>query len=196
MIIRAIISADGKKTEILVLNAPEDLKHDYEYFIAEAKRYAPEGQTVIMHQRFLRTSLFLLFAHAEAVVNGWLHDVLVKRSEESKFDRLERKSLDEKIDFLVTAIAPSQRGPNLLAAKQLRNIWIHGKQASETVAFDALSLDTIEQAATELESWMSALEKALGVERYLDSGEVANKLSSAMGTVTNSANSNPLKGNG
>jgi len=43
---------------------------------------------MFLHQRFLRAGLLALFAYAEAVVNGWLHDFLKQRQMEFLFARL------------------------------------------------------------------------------------------------------------
>ena len=123
----------------------------------EAKKHATEGEAQFMHQRFLRAALFLLFAYAESVVNGWLYRVLEKRNEKSRFDALEMRSLDQKMDVLHDAISTGGRKPNLTQAKRIRNLWVHTKPDSEVKAYEHLSVSTVEHAASELESWMSTM---------------------------------------
>jgi len=192
MLIQVTVTPEGD-TEQVVLNAREDLKHDCEFFIMEAKKYSPEGEAQFMQQRFLRASLFLLFAYAESVVNGWLYRVLEKRKEESRFDALERRSLDYKIDVLHDAISSGGRKPTLGQAKKIRNLWVHTKPDSEEEAYEHLSVSTVEHAASELESWMSAMETALGLERYPDSEKVAKEFADALGTITKSGSSDPKR---
>jgi hypothetical protein len=192
MLIQVTISPDGN-TEHVVLNAREDLRHDCEFFIMEAKKHAADGETQFLHQRFLRAALFLLFAYAESVVNGWLYRVLDSRGQASRFEGLEMRSLDQKIDILNKAISAVGRKPNLAQAKRIRNLWVHTKPDSEVKAYEHLTLTTVEQAASELETWMSAMGSSLSLERYPSSEKVANELADALGTITKSASSDPKR---
>jgi hypothetical protein len=187
------VGPDGELIEQVVSNAPEDLKHDYEYFIQEAKKYSPEGHTQLMHRRFLRSALLILFAHAEAVVNNWVYQVLVKRNEEFRFEKIEKRSLDHKMDVLREAIPPGGPKPELTAAREVRNLWVHCKPGSEQLAFAQLSLDVIQRAATDLDTWMTEMEKVLSIERYPNSEQIAEDFAHALGTIAKSTSSDPKR---
>ena len=95
--------------------------------------------------------------------------------------------------FLHDVTSADIRKPDLITAKQIRNVWVHPKPGSEPLAFDRLSLDVIEHTSTHLERWMSEMEKALGLERYPNSEQLGEQLASALGTKIRSASSDPSK---
>ena len=114
MFIRIEARPDGSVEQVVAFNAAEDLKHDYEYFILEAKKYSPDGPTQLLHGRFLRAALLILFAHAEAIVNGFVYQVLVRRGEESRFEKIEKRSLDYKMGVL----GPAMRSPSEILERE------------------------------------------------------------------------------
>ncbi|MFZ1010675.1 MAG: hypothetical protein WAN65_27800 [Candidatus Sulfotelmatobacter sp.] len=195
------ISEDGNESQILVQNPLEDLWHDHQYFIQQAKvNSADAPETMFLHSRFLRASLLFLFAYAEGVTSAWTHEARARQKQQGKRkDKPSLNSLAERMDFLTAQANLSALPPNLKAAKEIRNLWVHfTNSARENDAsgniekiFDGLSLTVVEQASTELLNWMSQVANSLGVECHPDSGKISSVLTSALGHETKSANSKP-----
>lgn len=174
-VISVSITEDGGSTSILVMNTREDLRDDFRFFIDQARAYdADAPETMFLHQRFLRAALFAVFAYAEAVVNGWLQALLESRQEGSRFKRLERKSLEEKITWLHNAVTATAAEPNVKDAKLVRNLFIHFKPRCDAEAFKNLSLALVEGAICDLERWMTEMETTLSLPRHDDSDKVAH----------------------
>jgi hypothetical protein len=65
MRIKVTIDKKGNST-VLAMNTVEDLLHDFQYFLKEAKTCsAVEPETMFLHKRFLRAALLILFAYTE-----------------------------------------------------------------------------------------------------------------------------------
>ena len=171
-VVRVEIDNDGG-VSTLVMNTREDLRHDFEYFIGEAKASnADTPETMFLHQRFLRAALLSLFAYAEAVANGWLHSLLERRQVGFLFKRLQYDCLDKKIGILQEAASAVPEKPNYTDAKRVRNLFVHFTPGRDEEAFKDLSLGVVENAADELNRWMTEMESALGLPRYDDSEEI------------------------
>ena len=149
-VVRVVIDENSGSTSALVMNTREDLRHDFEYFIGEAKtRNADAPETMFLHQRFLRAALLSLFAYAEAVANGWLHSLLESRQVGFLFKRLQYDCLDKKIGLLHEAASVMSEKPNVTDAKQVRNLFVHFTPGRDGEAFERLSLVMGETAANE-----------------------------------------------
>ena len=186
-VVRVEIDNDGGFST-LVMNTCEDLRHDFEYFIGEAKASnADIPETVFLHQRFLRAALLSLFAYAEAVANGWLHSLL----ESQKVEKLRHWSLDKKIEVLNNQAIPSTiTKPNYMEAKKLRNLFVHFAADRDCEAFEKLSFLIVEDAANELSRWMTEMELALGLPRLDDSGELMRAFDGLGATTKRISSSN------
>ena len=71
--IRVLIK--GGNVEMTAVSTTEDLWHDFEYFRESADGAAKDGR-VHLHRRFLRATVWALYAYLEAVVNRWLSSLL------------------------------------------------------------------------------------------------------------------------
>lgn len=189
MLIRATIS--GGNTEILVINPIEDLKHDYSFFIKLAKEAPADAKkTMFLHQRWLRAALFALLAYVEAEVNRFVYRALEDRKVVFLFERIEKDSLDRKVDLLHKLMPSAASKFDIQAAKHIRNLWIHSKPGNEEKAFEGLRLAVVEEAEQKIEAWISDTEKKLGIDRHESSAKVSRSFTRALGKVTESAGSN------
>jgi hypothetical protein len=154
----------------LVMNTREDLRHDFEYFIGEAKSHnADIPETMLLHQRFLRAAVLFLFAYADAIANGVLHSLL----DSQQVEKLRHWPLDKKIEVLhEKSISSAITKPNYMDAKKLRNLFVHFTPDRDAEAFEKLSFVIVEDAANELSRWMTEMESALGLPRHDDSEEI------------------------
>lgn len=189
MLVRVEVDASGEP-EVLVLNAVEDLKHDYDYFIRQAKKTpANARKTMFFHQRWLRAALFFLLAYVDAEVNRFIHQMLKKRRAGFLFSRIERDPLERKLDLLHEVVRTDVERLNIKVAKEIRNLWVHSKPESEARAFERLTLDVIVQAADEFQRWVADMENALRLKRHADSKKTALVFSRALGPVIESSGS-------
>jgi chorismate mutase len=199
--IRATLPLVGQPT-ILVQSPLEDLWHDYEHFIQQARQNAADvPETMFLHMRFLRAALLFLFAYAEGVTSRWIHEVRAKRRQQGKkIDKPLLNSLVRRMEYLTEAAQISASSLNLKAVKEVRDLWVHFTASTRNndindvsskmeKIYDWLSLSVVQQAATDTVNWMSQVSKALGVERHPESGKLANTLASALGRATKSVNS-------
>ena len=166
-VVNVTISSDTGNFEVLVMNTREDLLHDFQFFHGMAKANSPEDpKERFLHQRFLRAALLTLFAYAEAVVNGWVYSLLESRNFESLFKRLQWDCLEKKIDFLNEASTAEVARPKVNEAKSVRNLFVHFTPGKDADAFDKLTLSVVENAAEDLERWMTEMELKLGFMRH------------------------------
>ncbi len=186
-VVRVEIDNDGGFST-LVMNTCEDLRHDFEYFIGEAKASnADTPETMFLHQRFLRAALLSLFAYAEAIANGWLHSLL----DSQQVEKLRHCSLDKKVEVLQEkAISSAITKPNYMDAKKLRNLFVHFTPGRDCEAFEKLSLVIVEDAANELSRWMTEMESALGLPRHDDSEEIMRAFDGLGATTKRISSSN------
>jgi len=170
--------------EILVKNTREDLLHDLQYFLGEARNYDPNvPESMFHHARFLRAALLILFAYAEAVVNGWLHTLLEQRNVGFLFGRIQRDCLDKKIEVLNELSVATVKRPKVKNAKEVRNLFVHFTPTREDEAFSRLSLSVIESSANELFRWMTEMESTLNLKRHANSDELMRAFAES-GTTT------------
>ncbi len=184
MEIRVEIAKGGNAT-VFAISACEDLRHDYDYFIRQARKcdeYKPS--TVFLHKRYLRASLLTLFAYAEAVINNWLFHSLERKGRISEFKKVQRKSLEEKFNLLDKAAAQGGSRASLASAKRLRNLVVHLTPGRDAEFFDGLTLTTLKKAEQELTLWLRKMEPVLRMERHAKTAKLVRKFSRKMGTVT------------
>lgn len=189
MLVRATIS--GGNTELLVISPIEDLKHDFSFFIERARKVsADDKKTMFLHQRWLRAALFALLAYIEAEVNRFVYRALEDRKVDFLFERIERDSLDRKVELLHKLMPSTTSKFDIQTAKHIRNLWIHSKPGNEEKAFEGLTLAVVEQAEQNIDAWISETEKRLGIDRHQSSSKVSRSFTRALGKVTESAGSN------
>ena len=135
------------------------------------------------HARFLRAALLILFAYAEAVVNGWLHTLLEQRKVGFLFGRIQRDGLDKKIEILNELSSATVTRPNYKDAKEVRNLFVHFTPTREDEAFSRLSLSVIESSANDLFRWMTEMESTLDLKRHAKSDELMRAFAE-LGTTT------------
>jgi hypothetical protein len=191
MEIRVEIPLNGN-VMVLAISACEDLRHDYEYFIQQARKFDEnKPSTVFLHKRYLRGALLTLFAYAEAVINNWLFHSLEREGRISEFKKEQRKSLEDKFHLLDKAAARSGSRTSLRSAKRLRNLVVHLTPGRDTEFFDGLSLSTLTEAEQELRLWFRKMEPVLRMERHAKTAKQVRRLSRKMGTVTADVSSKP-----
>lgn len=189
MQIKVTIDKKGNST-VLAVNTLEDLRHDFQYFLQEAKTHpAVNPETMFLHKRFLRAALLVLFAYAEGVTNRWLFAMLKRSHDGDKFEKLQFDSLDKKVAHLSDFGATATK-PNLGTAKKVRNLLVHFKPGRDGEAFDAVTLPPVEEAAETIEEWMAEMESSLGFPRYPNTDEIMAKLAES-GTTTEETSSKP-----
>lgn len=189
MEITVTIDKKGNST-VLAMNMLEDLLHDFQYFLKEAKTHpAVKPETMFLHKRFLRAALLILFAYTEGVTNRWLFAMLERRNDGAKFEKLQFDSLDKKVARL-GGLAPAASKPNLETAKKVRNLLVHFKPGRDGEAFDSVTLPLVEAAAKTIGEWMEVMESSLGLPRYPDTDEIMGKLAE-IGTMTKETSSKP-----
>src|ERR1700733_6305799 len=155
--IKVTVDKKGNAT-ILAMNILEDLLHDFQYFLKEAKAHsAATPETMFLHKRFHSAALLILFAYTEGVTNRWLSATLEQRNDGAKFKKLQSDSLDKKVAPL-SDLAPAVTKPNLGTAKNVRNLLVHFKPGRDGEAFDAVTLPLVEEAAETIEDWMKEME--------------------------------------
>jgi hypothetical protein len=170
--------------EILVKNTREDLLHDFQYFLSEARKNDPNvPESMFHHARFLRAALLILFAYAEAVVNGWLHTLLEQREVGFLFGRIQRDCMDKKIELLNELSLATVTRPNVKDAKEVRNLFVHFTPTREDEAFSRLSLSVVESSANDLFRWMTEMESTLNLKSHAKSDELMRAFAES-GTTT------------
>lgn len=174
MEIHVTITPNGD-SELVALNTREDLFQDYIYFLNQAKATPDQHDSVLLHKRFLRAALLVLLAYMESVINAWLHDDLKKRGVLWLFKNLERTPLEGKMKMLCDAASATVKNPDFSEAKELRNLLVHFKPGNDGLAFDRLSLELVEKTYTEIDKWLTDMEKVLGVIRHPDSAAELKK---------------------
>jgi hypothetical protein len=191
MEITVTIDKKGNST-VLAMNTLEDLRHDFQYFLKEAKTHpAVKPETMFLHKRFLRAALLILFAYAEGVTNRWLFAMLEQRKEGANFEKLQFASLDKKV-ALLSGLEPVATKPNLETAKKVRNLLVHFKPGRDGEAFDSVTLPLVEEAAETIEEWMEEMESSLGLPRFPDTDEIMEKFAE-IGTTIKETSSKPDK---
>jgi hypothetical protein len=194
MEIRIEISKDGSNVTVLAINACEDLLHDYDYFVQQAKKFDErKAKTIFMHKRYLRGALLTLFAYAEAIVNNWLYRSLGREGRVSEFEKEQWQSLEKKFELLDKAAIQNGHRARLKNAKRLRNLIVHLTPGRDAEFFDGLTLTTLKEAEQELKLWLRKMEPVLQIERHPKSAKVVHKLSRALGTVTADVSSKPKR---
>ena len=189
---RIEISKDGSKVTVLGIDACEDLRHDFDYFLRQAKKFDEHRKkTVFLHKRYLRAALLTLFAYAEAVVNNWLFHLLEREGCISEFKKEQRKPLEEKFNTLDKAAAQNGSRASLKSAKGLRNLVVHLTPGRDAEFFDGLTLSTLMKAEQELRLWLRKMEPVLRIERHPKSAKLVRKLSRSFGTVMEDVSSKP-----
>lgn len=187
-----IIDKEKCTVTILVKNTREDLLHDFGYFLGQAKEHSETGDTMFLHKRFLRAALLLLFAYGESVVNGWMASPIILKKAGPRSLPRKRMCLFEKMRALNSVSSNRVSKKRLTVAKELRNLIVHFEPGCDGETYDRLSSKLVEEAAKDLDLWMSATESALNVKRHLDSEELARSIDE-MGTTVNSVSSDPTK---
>jgi hypothetical protein len=192
-IVQVEISNDTGKFEVLVMNIREDLLHDFEFFLDQAKACSgDEHETRFKHQRFLRAALLTLFAYADAVANGWVKSVLENHQMGFLYKRLQFDCLDKKIDFLNDAYSETGIRPNVKDAKEVRNLFVHFTPGRDAEAFEKLTLTVVENAKNEVDRWMAEMESMLGLTRHPNSEQIVRAFDE-IGTPEKGASSGSRK---
>ncbi len=129
MQIKAAVNMKCNRT-VMAMNALEDLLHNFQYLLREAKTYsAVKPETMFLRKRFLRAALPIPFAYAGGVTNRWRSATLEQRDDSAKFKKLQFASLDKKLMFL-SDLAAAVTKPNLGTAKKVHNLLVHFKPLS------------------------------------------------------------------
>lgn len=188
-----LIREDGAM-EMFAVNLLEDLWHDYQYYIGQAEESAKEGNSAIfLTKRHLRTSLIVLMAYLEGVLNRWCK--IIKKSQGitdediSKFIRF--TCFQKKYQFISKEARKASnsiksRYPKML--KRMRDEIVHLKPGNNMDIWEIVTVSGIRNVEEDISSWMTSVETALGVPRYPDTDKAMEAFSN-LGTTTDEVSS-------
>lgn len=171
----------------------EDLWHDYLYLRKRAEEAFHQSSSPFLHRRYLRVATLLLQAYLEGVVNRFCVDIL---QEENK-SRKEQKSflycnkIDKKCEF-VWSKAFREEGsalfdnPRAKAFKGFRNRLAHLRDDGDFELFTNLSLTLLNDAESDIVSWLNALADAFAKSLHPDTESTLTWLESLGDTVDKS----------
>ncbi|GEM_PF-4973537 len=191
--IEVLIDNDSGDFSVLVKNTREDLFHDFQYFLEQAEKHDPMvPEAMFLHARFLRVALLSLFAYAEAIVNGWLNALLEEKAVGVLFTRIQRDSLDKKIDLLNELGSAKVQKPNVNDARKIRNLFAHFTPTREEEAFSKLTMPAVKKAADELLRWITEMESTLNLKRHASSEELSRAFAD-IGTTIQEVSTDPTR---
>ena len=182
------IAEDGI-TSVLVVSTVEDLWNDYQHF---SKMASEASVSRFEEKRYLRTALIVLVAYCGAVADKWC-SVELKKDMMSGPDIehwLRNFCFEKKCTYLIESAQKRQR----IQAKELnykfkalRNRIIHVRIGDDLNLYHDLTQKVLHQAESEMLTFFDEIGAALGMERHVNTEEIADSFSKALGTAVDSA---------
>ena len=181
MEIRVTVRRDGD-VKIESISALEDLWHDFQFFQEKGNELEHIGtpNDALLAKRYRRAALLALVFYFEGVLNRWLQCVLSV----AEWRRVERWPLTSKIDTIHSRLPRGHiTKPNIGAARLLRNNLAHLKPGVDGNVYDGISGEILEETASSITAWLSAIETELNLERHPDTRSESQTLRDALGAT-------------